>query len=218
MNKIMLKNVGHYFDTPHGRVSLFDNLSLSLNSHTTHAIVGPSGVGKSSLLSLAAGLEMPRMGDIIFTCEGRQISTVELRQKSGFIFQQFHLMQELDALGNIALPLRLKGNREAYDIASDWLAKIGLEDRANHKPAQLSGGEQQRVAIARAFVASPTFIFADEPTGNLDEQTSGSVADLMFDFAADSGCALIIVTHSRELADRADKCFALSHAHLEQIK
>ena len=218
MNKIILENVGHYFDTPRGRISLFDNLSLSIDGQRTYAIVGPSGVGKSSLLSLAAGLELPRSGDIQFSHEGRPITILELRQISGFIFQQFHLLQELDALGNIALPLRLKGNRNAYDIASDWLAKIGLADRAKHKPTELSGGEQQRVAIARAFVTSPAFIFADEPTGNLDEQTSDSVAELMFEFAADSGCALVIVTHSKELAARADHCFELSHAHLEQIK
>ena len=218
MNKIELEKVGHYFDTPHGRVSLFDDLSLTLTSQNTHAIIGPSGVGKSSLLSLAAGLETPKAGEIKFTCDDQQISIVELRKRSGFIFQQFHLMDELDALGNIALPLRLKGNRNANDIASEWLAKIGLEDRAYHKPTQLSGGEQQRVAIARAFVADPAFVFADEPTGNLDEQTSESVADLMFDFAANSNCALIIVTHSRELADRADNCFALSHANLELVK
>ncbi len=132
-----------------------------------------------------------------------KMSPVKLRQRSGFVFQQFHLMQELDALGNIALPMRLNGNKQAYDIARKWLKKINLEDRANHKPTQLSGGEQQRVAIARAFVSSPAFIFADEPTGNLDEVTSSDVTDLMFDFAKDTGSALIIVTHSTALAERA---------------
>lgn len=217
-HQIELKDVGHYFDTPHGRISLFDKLSLSFAGGSTHAIVGPSGVGKSSLLSLAAGLEPPRLGQIIFTCDGDQISTVKLRQRSGFVFQQFHLMQELDALGNIALPLRLNGNKQAYDVAREWLKKINLDDRANHKPTQLSGGEQQRVAIARAFVTNPAFIFADEPTGNLDEATSGNVADLMFDFASETGSALIIVTHSSALAERADNCFALSEAQIEKIK
>lgn len=217
-HQIELKDIGHYFDTPHGRISLFENLSLSFPGGSTHAIVGPSGVGKSSLLSLAAGLEPPREGDIVFTCDGRQISPIKLRQRSGFVFQQFHLMQELDALGNIALPLRLKGNKQANEIARNWLTKINLQDRANHKPTQLSGGEQQRVAIARAFVTNPAFIFADEPTGNLDEATSNDVADLMFDFAQETGSALVIVTHSSALAERADNCFALSEAHLEKIK
>ncbi len=217
-NQIALKNVSHYFETPHGRISLFDDLSLNISDQSSLAITGPSGVGKSSLLSLAAGLEPPRDGEISFTCEGQQISIVELRQKSGFIFQQFHLLEELDALGNIALPLRLKGNRNANEIARNWLDKIGLSGRANHKPNQLSGGEQQRVAIARAFVTDPVFIFADEPTGNLDAQTSTGVSDLMFDFAKQTGSALVIVTHSEELAQRAEKCFALSDTGLEQIK
>ncbi|WP_108811847.1 ATP-binding cassette domain-containing protein [Sphingorhabdus sp. Alg231-15] len=217
-NQIALNNVSHYFETPHGRISLFDDLSLNISGQSSLAITGPSGVGKSSLLSLAAGLEPPRDGEISFTCEGQQISIVELRQKSGFIFQQFHLLEELDALGNIALPLRLKGNRKANEIARNWLDKIGLSDRANHKPNQLSGGEQQRVAIARAFVTDPVFIFADEPTGNLDAQTSTGVSDLMFDFAKQTGSALVIVTHSEELAQRAEKCFALSDTGLEQIK
>jgi len=215
--QIDFNNVGHYFETPQGRISLFEDLSLSFTSGTTHAIVGPSGVGKSSLLSLAAGLEPPRIGDIIFSCDEKRISAPELRLKSGFVFQQFHLMQELDAIGNIALPLRLKGNKNAYDIANNWLKKIGLEDRAHHKPTQLSGGEQQRVAIARAFVTQPAFIFADEPTGNLDEKTSDIVADLMFDFSEESGSSLIIVTHSTALAERADNCYALSGARLEKI-
>ncbi len=217
-NQIALKNVSHYFETPHGRISLFDDLSLNISDQSSLAITGPSGVGKSSLLSLAAGLEPPRDGEISFTCEGQQISIVGLRQKSGFIFQQFHLLEELDALGNIALPLRLKGNRNANEIARNWLDKIGLSGRANHKPNQLSGGEQQRVAIARAFVTDPVFIFADEPTGNLDARTSTGVSDLMFDFAKQTGSALVIVTHSEELAQRAEKSFALSDTGLEQIK
>ena len=217
-SQIELNNVGHYFETPHGRISLFDELSFTISGEDTLAIMGPSGVGKSSLLSLAAGLETPKTGEISYTCDGQPFSTVQLRKRSGFIFQQFHLLQELDALGNIALPLRLRGNRNAYDIAAGWLEKIDLVDRAKHKPTQLSGGEQQRIAIARAFVTDPAFIFADEPTGNLDAKTSRNVSDLMFDFAKESGCALVIVTHSAELAQRAEKCFELSGSHLEQVK
>lgn len=138
-----------------------------------------------------------------------------MRANSGFIFQQFHLMPELDAIGNLALPLRLKGNRDAFDVAARWLAKVGLKDRARHRPHQLSGGEQQRIAVARAFVTAPRFIFADEPTGNLDMKTSESVAELMFDFARETSCGLVIVTHSERLAMRADTKLLLSAGRME---
>ena len=118
-------------------------------------------------------------------------------------------------IGNLALPLRLKGHRDAFDIAADWLEKVGLKARARHRPHQMSGGEQQRVAVARAFVAAPRFIFADEPTGNLDIHTSESVAGLMFDFARESRCGLVIVTHSQALALRADKSLRLVAGRLE---
>ncbi len=217
-NTINLQKISHHFDTPDGKITLFEDLSLCLNNHSTHAIIGPSGAGKSSLLTLAAGLEVPRAGTVEFTLDSKPSDMISIRQNSGFIFQQFHLMHELDAIGNVALPLRLKGNKNAYKIAEEWLSKIGLQDRAHHRPNQLSGGEQQRIAIARAFVTNPAFVFADEPTGNLDENTSANVADLMFDFAVESGCALILVTHSRELAARADTCHKLHHRRLEQIK
>jgi len=217
-NKIELNKISHYFTTSHERINLFENLSLSIDAGKSHAIVGPSGAGKSSLLTLAAGLDAPKSGSISVTVDGKSASETELRACSGFIFQHFHLMNELDALGNLALPLRLKGNKDAFNIARTWLDKVGLADRASHKPNQLSGGEQQRIAVARAFVTSPTFIFADEPTGNLDEGTSNKVADLMFGFAAESNAALVVVTHSQSLAARADVAHRLAHGALEQVQ
>lgn len=214
---IALNGVSHFFDTARGRISLFDNLSLTFEGGTTSAIVGPSGVGKSSLLSLAAGLEPPKEGEITFSLDGKRLSTIELRRVSGFVFQQFHLLPELDALGNVALPLRLSGNKQANAIAADWLKKVDLDDRAGHKPSQLSGGEQQRVAIARAFATDPKFVFADEPTGNLDAATSSTISDLMFDFADETKAALIVVTHSDDLASRASNCFALSPSGIERV-
>lgn len=213
---IMLDRIGHYFDTVSERIELFRELSCTFRADQTVAIVGPSGAGKSSLLAIAAGLEDPAGGEVRFTIDGARVDALTMRARSGFIFQQFHLMPELDAIGNLALPLRLKGDRDAFDRAADWLEKVGLKDRARHRPHQLSGGEQQRIAVARAFVAGPRFIFADEPTGNLDMQTSASVAELMFDCARETGCGLVIVTHSKGLAMRADQCLLLEAGQLEE--
>ena len=215
--QICLHRISHFFDTPHGRISLFEDVDLVFEGGKTHAIVGPSGVGKSSLLSLAAGLEPPKHGDVSFVLEGRELTTTQLRRNSGFVFQQFHLLPELDALGNIALPLKLGGDRQAYARASDWLERVDLQDRAGHRPNEMSGGEQQRVAIARAFATAPAFVFADEPTGNLDATTSAVITDLMFGFAEETGAALIVVTHSDALAQRADNRLALSPSGIESL-
>lgn len=212
---IELDGVSHHFSTSRERIELFHGLSCAIRTGESVAIVGPSGSGKSSLLSIAAGLEAPTGGSVAFVTGGRRVDALAMRANSGFIFQQFHLMPELDAIGNVALPLRLKGHRDAFGIAARWLAKVGLGERARHRPHQLSGGEQQRIAVARAFVAAPRFIFADEPTGNLDMQTSQGVADLMFDCARETRCALVIVTHSEALARRADTCLRLAAGRLE---
>lgn len=212
---IDLIGISHHFDTGRERIELFRDLSCTIRAGETVAIVGPSGAGKSSLLSIAAGLETPAGGTVRFQIDGAEVDPLTMRANSGFIFQQFHLMPELDAIGNLALPLRLKGNRQAFDIAAQWLDKVGLADRARHRPHQLSGGEQQRIALARAFVSAPRFIFADEPTGNLDMHTSDSVAGLMFDCARETGCGLVIVTHSETLARRADAVWRLAAGQLE---
>lgn len=212
---IDLIGISHHFDTGRERIELFRDLSCTIRSGQTVAIVGPSGAGKSSLLSIAAGLEVPAGGTVRFQIDGGEVDPLTMRANSGFIFQQFHLMPELDAIGNLALPLRLKGNRQAFDMAAQWLDKVGLADRARHRPHQLSGGEQQRIALARAFVSAPRFIFADEPTGNLDMHTSDSVAGLMFDCARETGCGLVIVTHSETLARRADAVWRLAAGQLE---
>ena len=214
---IELIGIGHHFDTERERIQLFRDLFCSIRAGETLAIVGPSGAGKSSLLSIAAGLETPTTGTALFRIDGALVDPLTMRANSGFIFQQFHLMPELDAIGNLALPLRLKGNRQAFDIAAHWLAKVGLANRARHRPHQLSGGEQQRIAVARAFVTAPRFIFADEPTGNLDMHTSETVAELMFDCARETGCGLVIVTHSEALATRADTSLRLAAGRLEPV-
>jgi putative ABC transport system ATP-binding protein len=215
-NQIRLNNISHYFDTSEGRIDLFDKLSCEFLEGKTYSIVGASGAGKSSLLSIIAGLDLPRQGSVNFTLQGKMASLVEMRRHSGFIFQQFHLMHELDAIGNVALPLRLRGDKNAYAAAEKWLDKVGLLERANHKPNQLSGGEQQRVAIARAFVTKPAFMFADEPTGNLDAVTSDTISDMMFSFAENENCTLIVVTHSEAVARRADICLRLDQSGMEK--
>ena len=214
---IALNSISHHFDTASERIELFHGLSCTIRAEETVAIIGPSGAGKSSLLAIAAGLEMPAGGTVCFTIDGAEVDAVTMRANSGFIFQQFHLMPELDAIGNLALPLRLKGSRDAFDIAAIWLDKVGLKDRARHRPHQLSGGEQQRIAVARAFVAAPRFVFADEPTGNLDTYTSEGVAELMFNCARETGCGLVIVTHNEGLAKRADTSFQLAGGRLEAV-
>jgi len=214
---IALNSISHHFDTASERIELFHGLSCTIRAEETLAIIGPSGAGKSSLLAIAAGLEMPAGGTVCFTIDGAEADAVTMRANSGFIFQQFHLMPELDAIGNLALPLRLKGNRDAFDIAAIWLDKVGLKDRARHRPHQLSGGEQQRIALARAFVSAPHFVFADEPTGNLDMHTSEGVAELMFNCARETGCGLVIVTHSERLAKRADTSLQLADGRLEAV-
>lgn len=213
---IKLNAISHHFDTASERIELFKGLCCTIRADQTLAIVGPSGAGKSSLLAIAAGLEKPAGGTVRFIIRGAYVDAQAMRANCGFIFQQFHLMPELDAIGNLALPLRLKGNRDASDIAALWLEKVGLKDRARHHPHQLSGGEQQRIAVARAFITAPRFVFADEPTGNLDIHTSQAVAELMFDCAQATGCGLVIVTHSRALAQRAGASLMLAAGRLEE--
>jgi len=215
--RIEMKRISHHFDTRSERIELFRGLSCTMCDNETLAIIGQSGVGKSSLLALAAGLEAPASGEVGFRLDGAPVDALALRARSGFIFQQFHLLPELDALGNLALPLRLKGCRNAFEVAGRWLDRVGLKDRARHRPHQLSGGEQQRVAVARAFVSAPRFVFADEPTGNLDMHTAELVASLMFDCARETGCGLVIVTHSLALAMRADKTLRLAEGRLETV-
>ena len=199
-DSIEICEISHHFGTASERIKLFHGLSCTISAGSALAIVGPSGAGKSSLLSIAAGLEMPAAGAVRFTIDGARVDALTMRANSGFIFQQFHLLPELDAIGNLALPLRLKGNRHAFDIAARWLERLGLQHRARHRPHQLSGGEQQRVAVARAFVTAPRFIFADEPTGNLDRASALQVMELIAQINRDEGTTFLISTHDEKIA------------------
>lgn len=195
-------------------ITLFKDLDLTICQGQSYAITGPSGAGKSSLLMLLSGLEKPTSGQGYFINDKHTSTLDNLRSDIGFIFQQFHLLPELTALHNVALPLKLRGDKQAINKAKHWLEKVGLSDRADHKPSQLSGGEQQRVAIARALVFSPKFIFADEPTGNLDQHNADEISDILFTCCQENNAGLIIVTHSNALANKAQNIYSLADGEL----
>ena len=195
--------------------TILDNVSLSVAEGETLAIVGASGSGKTTLLGLLAGLDRPNHGSVAW--HGEVVSSLsedalaKRRQGAiGFVFQSFQLLPALTALENVMLPLELAGANDAQSRAQDWLNRVGLGERVDHLPKQLSGGEQQRVAIARAFVASPSIVFADEPTGNLDTDTGAEVVELMFTLNREQGTTLVLVTHDLELASRCHRMVRLA--------
>lgn len=218
---IQAKDLGYSVAQDAQPLIILRNLNLSIQSGEQVAILGPSGAGKSTLLALLAGLDTPTEGELLW--RGQAFSSLDedaraaVRAKEvGFIFQSFQLLPELNALENVMLPLELKGDPKAKQQAEKWLEKVGLTQRAKHRPSQLSGGEQQRVAIARAFVAKPHVLFADEPTGNLDEDNGRKVADLLFELKAINAQAmtLILVTHDRQLAQRCQRILQLEASQL----
>lgn len=197
-----------------GSLTVLDDISFSIEEGETFAIVGPSGSGKTTLLGLSAGLDRPDSGTIELC--GVEISTLNederalLRNKKvGFIFQDFQLLPTLTAQENVAVPLELQGAKNASVKAEILLDKVGLADRMHHYPSQLSGGEQQRVALARAFSNTPSILFADEPTGELDEATGQKIIQLLFDLNKEAGTTLVIITHDMELARKTQRILRL---------
>ena len=215
-NYIELKKISQSFNTNDATITLFNDLNLVISQGESYAITGPSGAGKSSLLMLISGLEEPTSGQGIYVDAEQKKTLKELRNDIGFIFQQFHLLPELTALNNVALPLKLRGDKNAMAKAKVWLDKVGLAHRVDHKPSELSGGEQQRVAIARALVFEPKFIFADEPTGNLDQKSATEIANILFTCCQENNAALVLVTHSEALAARAQHKYLLADRQLNQ--
>jgi putative ABC transport system ATP-binding protein len=195
-------------------LTVLRDVSFSLAPGATCAIVGPSGSGKTTLLALCAGLDRPSSGSVIL--DGQSLEELDedelarLRNASvGFVFQNFQLLPTLTAQENVMVPLELRGQKKARAFAADLLKKVGLGERLGHYPAQLSGGEQQRVALARAFVHRPKILFADEPTGNLDSETSQRIVEFLFELNEASGTALVLVTHNMELARKARQILRL---------
>lgn len=191
-------------------LTVLQGVNFSLQAGDTCSIVGPSGSGKTTLLGLCAGLDRSSSGSVVLN--GVQLDSLSEDKRAqvrnqyvGFIFQNFQLIPTLTALENVMVPLELRGERNVQKQALDLLERVGLADRHDHYPTQLSGGEQQRVSIARAFSNRPTILFADEPTGNLDEETGEKVEKLLFDLNKEAGTTLVLVTHDLELAEKTQR-------------
>ncbi len=206
MNTILnVRNLSKNYSSAGHMLTVLHNINFSVEAGSTVAVVGPSGSGKTTLLGLSAGLDRSSTG----TVELNNITLDKLSEDEraivrnkyvGFIFQNFQLLPTLTALENVMVPLELRSEKNIKNRSRELLDKVGLSDRLHHYPAQLSGGEQQRVSLARAFSNNPKILFADEPTGNLDSETSEKVIKLLFDLNAEAGTTLIIVTHNTELA------------------
>ena len=200
-------------------LTVLDDVTFAVQAGETCAILGPSGSGKTTLLGLCAGLDEASSGQVWL--QDRSLNGLSEDQRAalrnqhvGFVFQNFQLMASLTSLENVMVPLELRGNGMARDKAIDLLERVGLEERMDHYPGQLSGGEQQRVALARAFINDPKILFADEPTGNLDEETSERVVDLIFSLNQDLGTALVLVTHDQELGTQTGRIIRLRKGRL----
>ena len=215
MAKILsIQNLKKSYRSGSRELTVLEDISFDIEEKETFAIVGPSGSGKTTLLGLCAGLDQPDSGTIelcgtVINDLNEDQRAILRNQKVGFVFQDFQLIPTLTALENVAVPLELRGDADATRIGKELLEKVGLGDRYDHYPSQLSGGEQQRVAVARAFSNKPEILFADEPTGNLDEETGKKVIELLIELNRESGTTLVIVTHDMELAQKTQRILRL---------
>ncbi|NKB36583.1 MAG: ATP-binding cassette domain-containing protein [Gammaproteobacteria bacterium] len=212
---LQVKDLTKQVPSPEGELVILQNVTFSLQEGASLAIIGVSGSGKSTLLGLLAGLDVPSSGSVCLdTVELNSLDEdgrARLRNKRvGFVFQSFQLLPSLTALENVMLPLELGANPEAEALARARLDEVGLDERLLHYPNQLSGGEQQRVAIARAFAGDPKILFADEPTGNLDQKTAKQIIDLIFKLNTEHGTTLVLVTHDPQIADHCDEKLTLA--------
>ena len=207
--------LGKQVASPAGLLTILQDINLDIISGESIAIIGVSGSGKSTLLGLLAGLDVPTQGRVVL--DGIDLGTLDedgrarvRNRRVGFVFQSFQLLSSLTALENVMLPLELAGHNDARAVATARLTETGLGERLHHYPAQLSGGEQQRVAIARAFAVNPRVLFADEPTGNLDEVTAQNIIQLLFRLNREHGATLIVVTHDQNIARYCDRRLTLA--------
>ena len=221
-NIIQAQNLSYEFISHDNHIQVLRDLNLSIFNGEQVAIVGSSGSGKSSLLSLLAGLDIPTSGSV--RIQDNAFSSLDedgraaVRARSmGFVFQSFQLLPSLTALENVMLPLQLKVQPNAKELSLEALAKVGLSERVQHYPKQLSGGEQQRVAIARAFATQPSILFADEPTGNLDKATGQVIIELLFKMNVEAGTTLVLVTHDVDLANRCQRQLKLENGILTEL-
>ena len=212
---LVARDLSKEYRSGENRLTVLRDVSFSIPQGAFVAIVGPSGSGKTTLLGLLAGLDTPSRGQVVL--DGADMTAMDederaqLRgQKVGFVFQSFQLISTLTALENVQVPLELRGESGAGERARELLGRVGLGDRLDHFPTQLSGGEQQRVAIARAFANSPRILFADEPTGNLDSDTGARIVDLLESLNRESKTTIILVTHDLGLANHAERIIRLS--------
>ncbi len=218
---IIADQVGKLVKTTDGELAILHDISFQIEQGESVAIIGASGSGKSTLLSLLAGLDLPSTGQIDLMSQNLNLLDEDGRarlrgQSIGFVFQSFQLLPHLNALENVMLPLEIAGHSQtqARQVAVQWLDKVGLAHRANHFPKTLSGGEQQRVALARAFINQPAILFADEPTGSLDEVSGNRVIELLFELNRENSSTLVLVTHDPALAARCGRQLSLQGGRL----
>lgn len=216
---LTVDNVSKTYKSGEKELQVLREISFGIPDGEVCAIVGPSGSGKTTLLGLCAGLDTPTSGEIYIADKKLNgLSEDQLaatrNELVGFVFQSFQLIPTLTALENVMVPLELRGERNVEKLAIELLEKVGLGKRLDHYPTQLSGGEQQRVAIARAFINRPVILFADEPTGNLDTDTSESIVELLFSLNRDAGTTLVLVTHDLELASRTHRIIRLKNGQI----
>ncbi|OOE97020.1 ABC transporter ATP-binding protein [Salinivibrio sp. IB643] len=218
---IRAEKIAKHVVTREQPLTILQDVSLQIEAGESIALMGVSGAGKSTLMTLLAGLDTPSEGEVDLL--GHKLSTLDedaraaLRAESvGFVFQSFLLVPSLNALENVMLPLTIRGENEDETRAKQLLASVGLQGRETHLPSQLSGGEQQRVALARAFIIRPHVLFADEPTGNLDQKTAATIIDLLFELNEKHGTTLVLVTHDPALAKRCQRTLMMDSGNLQE--
>lgn len=218
-----MRSVHVTLEGPAGPVNILRGLDLTVHGGEAVGVVGPSGSGKSTMMMVIAGLERATSGQVHvaghdLSALGEDKLALFRRDTLGIVFQGFHLVPTMTALENVAVPLEFAGRRDAFERAAEHLEAVGLGHRLDHYPGQLSGGEQQRVALARAFVVRPRVLLADEPTGNLDQDTGAHIMDLLFDMAKRHGATLLLITHDPRLAGRCDRIVSLRDGRITEAR